>query len=234
VAAPTFVSATNPTLGTTTTAATINVPTTAADDILILVWVNGGATAAPTLTTGTFTLDTNWASIDSGTWTTGAGGCYWVRCTGDHSGTTQILTGLTNSCTAMLIRVSGCITTGSPIDNSTGASVAAADGSLTGFNTNVAETLVCLTAATDDNQTKSGFTKNAVAMSHLSLSTSSGGTDTGVGYADAEQAAAGATGNFAITEAAVTAEGKRLSAFSLLPIPPVPVIPDVVMAPVRL
>ncbi len=215
MAAPTFVSATAH-AGNPTTAATVTLPTTAANDILILSWVNGGATATPTLTTGTFAPA--WTLIDSGTWTTCAGGCHWARCTGNHSGQTVIVSGATNSCSAIVIQVSGALSTATPIDaNVSGASVAAANGSLTGFNTTVVDTLVCLAAATDDNQTKSNFTKNAVAMSNLSLAASSGGTDSGVGYANSSQAVSGATGNFAITEAAGTAEGKRLSGFALKP-----------------
>jgi hypothetical protein len=217
VAPPAFVSATAH-AGNPTTSATVTLPTTAADDILILSCVNAGATAALTLTTGTFSLDTTWASIDTGTWTTGWGGVYWVRCTGNHSGETQICSGATDSCSALVVRISGALTGASPIDaNVAGASVAATNGSLTGFNTTVDDTLVCLTAATDDNQAKSNFTKNAVAMSNLSLATSTGGGDSGVGYANSDQAAAGSTGNFAITEAAGTAQGKRLSAFAIKP-----------------
>ena len=225
MAAPAFVSATTHT-GNPTTSATVTLPTTAADDILILVAVNAGATATPTLTTGTFSEDANWASIDSGTWTTGFGGVWWVRATGNHSGQTQIVSGTTDSCSALVIRISGALTSGSPIDaNVSGASVAAANGTLSAFTTTVDETLVCLTAATDDNQAKSNFTKNAVAMSNLSLATSTGGGDSGVGYANASQATAGTTGSFAITEAAGTAEGKRLSAFAIKPPAATPVLP---------
>jgi hypothetical protein len=64
-------------------------------------------------------------------------------------------------------------------------------------------------------------------MSNLSLATSTGGNDSGVGYANSTQLDAGATGNFAITEPAGTAQGKRLSGFSLKQ--PTPIIPELNM-----
>ena len=159
--APTFVQAHNGTAGATT-ASTCTLGTTAADDILVLSWVNGGATATPTLTTGTYSGGA-WTLIDSGTWATGAGGCHWSRCTGNHTGQTVIISGRTNSCSARVHRISGCITSGSPVDASTGTTLGVgAGGSLTGFNTTVADTLVCLSAAVDDNLSLSAFTKNAV------------------------------------------------------------------------
>lgn len=214
MAAPAFVSATAH-AGNPTTAPSITLPTTAANDILILVGVNAGATTA--ITPGGTYNGGAWTLIDGGTWTTGWGGCFWSRATGNHTG--QTVTGSTTDSGSMgVIRISGAVTVGSPIDiNVAGASVAATNGSLTGFNTTVADTLVVLTAATDDNQTKSAFTKNAVTMSNLSLAASTGGGDSGIGYANASQASTGATGNFAITEAAGTAQGKRLSGFAIIP-----------------
>lgn len=218
MAAPAFVSATghaaNP-----TTAPSVTLPTTAADDILILVGVNGGATTQ--ITPGGTYSGGAWTLIDGGTWTTGWGGCFWSRATGNHTGQT-VTASTTDSGSLLVVRVSGCVTSGTPVDVSGGASVAAANGSLSAITTTAVDTLVCLTAATDDNQTKSGFTKNAGAMSNLSLAASSGGADSGVGFAASSQATPGTTGAFAITEAAGTAEGKRLSAFALQPpVPPV-------------
>lgn len=228
MAAPAFVSATAQSAANATTAPSVTLPTTAADDILILVGVSGGATTQIT-PAGTYSGGA-WTLIDGGSWTTGWGGCFWSRATGNHTGQTVTATTV-DSGSLLVVRISGAITSGSPIDVATGASVAAANGTLSAITTTVADTLVCLTAATDDNQVKSNFTKNAVAMSNLSLATSSGGADSGVGYANSSQAATGTTGSFTITEAAGTAEGKRLSAFALKP-PLVPVLPKFV--PTRL
>lgn len=215
MAAPAWVSATAQSSGTATTAPSVTLPTTAANDVLILVRINGGGTAlaAPG---GTYN-GSAWASIDSGTWTTGAGGCMWSRCTGNHSG--QTVTAVTvDSGSLLVIRVSGCITTGTPLDvNKSGATVAAgANGTLVGFNTTAVDTLVCLTVAVDDNQALTNFTKNAVAMGNLSTSASSGGADSGNGWAGSAQASPGATGDFAFSINAGTNEGKRASGFALL------------------
>jgi hypothetical protein len=51
-----------------------------------------------------------------------------------------------------------------------------------------------------------------------------------VWFASSDQASAGSTGNFDITNAAGTAEGKRVAAFAIIPPAVVPVIPEVVMA----
>jgi hypothetical protein len=201
------------------TSSTITLPTTQADDILIWVWVNGGATGTPTFTTGTYNGGA-FTSIDSGTWTTGAGGVRWSRCTGDHSGQTLIVSGATNSCASKLAVVRGCLTGATPVDtNISGASNAPATNTLAAFNTTVAETLVCLTAAIDDNQAVSSPTKNGVAMNALADAPSSGGTDSLAHFSSLDQTATGTTGSFAITVNAGTSEGKRLSAFALKPQP---------------
>jgi hypothetical protein len=215
MAAPAFVSATAHS-GNPTTAPSVTLPTTAANDILILVGVNAGATTA--ITPGGTYNGGAWTSIDSGTWTTGWGGCFWSRATGNHSG--QTVTGsTTDSGSLLVVRISGATTVGSPIDiNVSGQAVGAIAGAPCGtFNTTVADALVCYCIAADDNQTITSPTKAGVAMSNLSTAASTGGNDSGVGYANAAQAATGATGNFAATNAAGTAQGKRTSAFAIIP-----------------
>jgi hypothetical protein len=217
MAAPAFVSATAH-AGNPTTSATVTLPTTAANDILIVTVNNGGANAAPTMTTGTFTGTL--AALGTGAgWTSGWGGVFWARCTGNHSGQTIIASGATDSCSLQVVRYSGCITTGNPYDTniSQGTVAAGANATLTAFTTTVAETLVVLSFSIDDNQTVSSPTKNAVAMNNLSQASSTGGADSAVGTADLAQAAAGTTGNFAITVAAGTNQGKRMTAFALVP-----------------
>ena len=158
MAAPAFVSATAQT-GNATTAPSVTLPTTAANDILILVAVNGGANTA--ITPGGTYNGGAWTQIGGGGWTSGWGGNFWSRCTGDHSGQTVTYTS-TNSASALVVRISGAATIGSPIDVSTGATLGAvAGGALTGFTTTVADALVVYTGAVDDNQTISAPTKKA-------------------------------------------------------------------------
>jgi hypothetical protein len=202
-----------------TTSSTITLPTTQADDILIWVWVNGGATATPTFTTGTYNGGA-FTSIDAGTWTTGAGGVRWSRCTGNHSGQTLIASGTTNSAATKVAVVRGCLTSATPVDtNVSGASNNPATNTLAAFNTTVGETLVCLTVAVDDNQAITSPLKNAVAMNATTIGDSSGGTDSAAYFASLDQTATGTTGSFAFTVAAGTSEGKRVSAFALKPQP---------------
>jgi hypothetical protein len=215
-----WVSSTASTPTTSTTTCTVTLPTTAADDILIVTVNNGGANAAPTLTTGTFTLDTSLALIGSGGgWTTGWGGTYWVRCTGNHSGQTIILTGATDSCSMQVQRFSGCITTGNPYDtNISEATVAAgANCALAAFSTTVTNTLVCYAVSRDDNIAATTPTKGGAAMGNLLDATSSGGADSGSAMASLAQAGTGTTGAFSMTFAAGTNTGKRATAFALKP-----------------
>jgi hypothetical protein len=218
MAAPAWVSATAQSSGASATSATVNLPTTAANDILIVTAVNGGANAALTTTTGTYN-GSALAVIGSGGWTTGWGATYWTRCTGDHSGQTVIITGATNSCALLVQRFSGCTTSGNPYDtNISDASVAAgANCALAAFNTTVADTLVVYSIAVDDNQNTSAMTKGGAAMGNLSIASSTGGTDSHCASASLAQAATGTTGAFAATLAAGTNEGKRATAFALVP-----------------
>jgi hypothetical protein len=227
MAAPTWVSATAQGGGTVTTTCTVTLPTTAANDILIVTVINGGANAAPTLTTGTFSLDTSLALIGSGGgWTSGWGGTYWVRCSGNHSGETIILTGATDSCSMQVARYSGCITTGNPYDtNISEATVAAgANMALAAFNTTVTDTLVVLCNAVDDNLLSTLPTKGGVAMNNLATAASSGGADAHVASASLEQAGTGTTGAFAMTFGAGTNQGKRATAFALKPVTTTPAV----------
>jgi hypothetical protein len=220
--------------GTPTTSATLTLPTTAADDILILTVNNGGANAAPTLTTGTFTLDTSLALIGSGGgWATGWGGTYWVRCTGDHATQTIISSGNTDSCSMNVQRFSGCITTGNPYDtNISEATVASgANCALAAFNTTVANTLVVYAVSRDDNIAATTPTMGGAAMGNLLDATSTGGADSGSAMASLAQAGTGTTGAFSMTFAAGTNTGKRATAFALIPPVVVPDAPNIVMAP---
>lgn len=214
--APAFVSATAH-AGNPTTSATVTLPTTAANDILIVLANNGGANAAPTMTTGTFAPTLT--SIDSGGWTSGWGGVWWARCTGDHTGQTIIASGATDSASLQVVRFSGCATSGNPYDtNISGGTVAAgANATLAAFTTTVADTLVVLCCSIDDNLAISAPTKNAVAMNNLNAASSTGGADSGVASASLAQAVAGTTGSFAITVLAGTNQGKRMSGFALVP-----------------
>lgn len=208
--------------GNPTTAPAVTLGTTAADDILIAVVTTGSGSSGPTLG-GTYGGGA-WTSIDSGTWgaSDGAGAVYWSRCTGNHTGQTVTATTV-NSGSLAVERITGAATSGSPIAGSTGANTTLLDGSLTGFTSTADDCLICLAVMVDDNQAVSGQTMNGSAMTERFEAGSTGGLDSLVGLATITQTTAGATGDFAITNVAGTAQGKRLTAFAVKPVVLTPV-----------
>lgn len=202
-----------------TTACTVTLPATAANDILILQVINGGANAA--LTPGGTYNGSAWAAIGTNAgWTSGWGGLWWSRCTGNHATQTVAFTGATDSISAAVTLVTGAITTGNPYDTniSEETEAAGANVSLAAFDTTVANTLVFFTWSIDDNLLVSSPTKGGSAMGNLSSKVSSGGADSGVGNASLAQAGTGTTGAFAGTLTAGTNQGKLLKGFALKPV----------------
>jgi hypothetical protein len=189
--------------GNPTTSATITLGTTAANDILILTAVNGGATTALSSLTGTYSGGAWNATGLAAAMTASWGGSWWSRCTGNHSAQTVIVGTATDSISAMILPVSGCLSSASPMDTNTSATTLTANGlALSAFTTTVDETLVVYCGAWDDNIAPSAVTKNAVSMT-LAQFSSTGGADSGT------------TGAFAGTHA--SALSKRLMAFALKP-----------------
>jgi hypothetical protein len=185
--------------GNPTTSATATLGTTAANTILIAVAVNGGA----------------WSSIGAGAGTAQWGGVWWSRCTGNHSTQTVIAATATDSCSLIVIPVTGCLTGASPVDTNVSSANVTANGlGLAAFNTTVVDTLVMLGIAADDNIAITSPTKGGSAMA-ISTAASTGGADSIVGIANVSQAAAGTTGAFAGTHA--SALSKRLVGFALKP-----------------
>ena len=165
--------------------------------------------------------------VDAGGWTTGWGGVWWSRCNANHSAQTVILGTATDSCAALVTRVSGCITTGNPYDtNIASATVAAgANCALAAFDATLRpDGLVFYLVEIDDNLNTSAMTMGGAAMGNLNVGSSTGGADSHVAAASLRQAQAGTTGAFAATIAAGTNSGKRATAISLLP--PDGVVPD--------
>ncbi len=203
--------------GNPTTSASVTLPTTAANDILILVGVNGGATAA--LTPGGTYSGGAWTSIASNSGTAQWGGVWWSRATGNHSGQTVTVGTATDSSSALVTRISGALTSASPIDtNTSNTNIAATGGALTGFSTTVDNALVVYAGAADDNIAWSAETMGGTNMAERGDVTSTGGADSGVMLSTLEQATAGATGSFAATHA--SSLSKTLVAFALKPEPP--------------
>ena len=235
MAVPAWVSTTVHTGTAPTTTCTVTLGTTAANDILILQAVNGGANAALTVT-GTYitTGGRSWTDgstggvIGAGGWTSGWGGCWWSRANANHTGQTVILGTATDSISAAVTRVSGVITSGIPYESTfSQATVAAgANCALASFDTVLPDDLVLYLVCVDDNILSTSPTMNAVAMGNLTTAASSGGADAHVAVANLRKAQAGATGSFSVTFGAGTNQGKRATAIGLMTATP-GTVPDV-------
>lgn len=214
---PTFISSV-PTNGltaqTTTTAGSITLGTTAAWDILILVAVNGGATAA--LTTGGTYNGGAWASVQAAASTAAWGGTWWSRCTGDHTGQT-ITTGTATDSTALAAMViRGCRTGSSPISGTPAVAQHAVSGVPTPANfTAQIDDLIVYTLMADDNIGWSALACNLGSPTERIEVGSSGGADSLVGAATMPAPSTGLVGTWSGTHS--PALGKVGIAFALAP-----------------
>ena len=103
---------------TTTTSFSITLPTTAADDIIILEFCHrgtGNGTIGGTYTGPAFTLKHSQLFASS----TFSGKTYYSRATGNHSGQTVTGSSLTNSCAAIITIYRGCFRSGDPLSDAT-------------------------------------------------------------------------------------------------------------------
>jgi hypothetical protein len=210
--------------GNPTTTATITLPTTAADDILLLAAVNAGSTAVILpMVSGNYSGG-GWTGFNGAAMTASYAGFFWSRCTGDHSGQTIGIGTAVDSISAGLIVVRGAITTGSPIDTNTSSVTRTANGvTLAGFNTTVPETLAVFMGAGDNDTTFSAQTMNGAAMAERFDVASTGGADSQAFAATiAGPTSPGATGDFVATHA--TALSTRYTAFAIKP-PPAVLLP---------
>lgn len=194
MAAPAYRSAGLPTLNTTTTSVTITKPTgTISGDLLIACVTNGSANAAPP------TVPDGWALLVGQGGTTWWGGIYYLAAGGSEPAD-YTWSGFTDSCTGVMIAVSGADTS-SPFDGFTSApNVGTATPGCPGITTTVADTLIVGACAEDDNN---GLSTWACATDPTTLSEradfgSSGGADTNAGIATGTKTTAGATGAFSL------------------------------------
>lgn len=184
-----------------TTSFSITLPTTQADDILILEFTHrgtgNGTIGGTSITTGGLTWTLKKSQTYGGALFSGK--TYWTRATGNHSGQTVTGSGLTNSCAAIVTQYRGALASGDPLADATVVGEENASGN---------ETQAQITTATD----KAWVVLVVVNSPDLAISTqactspgalteraerlSTGGTDTSISHASAEKATAGATGAF--------------------------------------
>jgi hypothetical protein len=194
VAAPAYRSAGLPTLNTTTTSVTITKPAgTVSGDLLIACVTNGSANAAPS------SVPSSWNLLVGQGGTTWWGGIYYLVAGGSEPAD-YTWSGFTDSCTGVMIAVSGA-DPASPFDGFTAApNVGTATPGSASITTTVADTLIVGACAEDDNN---GLSTWACATDPTTLTEradfgSSGGADTGAGIATGTKATAGATGAFSL------------------------------------
>src|SRR3990167_21899 len=133
---------------TTTTSFSIALPTTAADDILILEFAHrgtgNGTIGGTSVTTGGLT----WTLKHSQLFASSAfsGKTYWTRATGNHSGQTVTGSSLTNSCAAIVTQYRWALASGDPLADATivGEQNASGNETQAQITTNTAGAEVCL------------------------------------------------------------------------------------------
>lgn len=104
-----------------TTSFSITLPTTVANDILILEFTHRGTGNGTIGGTSVTTDGLTWALKHSQLYASSAfsGKTYWTRATGDHATRTVTGSSLTNSCAAILTVYRGCVTASDPLADAT-------------------------------------------------------------------------------------------------------------------
>jgi hypothetical protein len=203
---PTPVSYVNNALGgtTTTTSFSITLPTTAADDIIVLEYTHrgtGDATLGGTYSGPAFTEkhDQQYAT------STFSGKTLWSRATGNHSGQTVTGSGLTNSCAAIVTVYRDALTSGDPLVDATIVGEQNASGNATQAEITTASDgamVVLVVANSPDLAISAQACTSPGALTERAEVLSTGGTDTSIAHASAVKTTAGATGAFTWTQTA--------------------------------
>jgi hypothetical protein len=183
---------------TTTTSLSITLPTTQADDIIILEFTHrgtGNGTIGGTYTGPALALKHSQLFATS----TFSGKTYWSRATGNHAGETVTVTGLTNSCAGVVTVYRGALTSGDPLSDATivGEQNASGDETQAAITTTTnAAWVVLVVANSPDVAVTSQTAGGNPALAARAEVLSTGGTDSSISHASAEKATAGATGSF--------------------------------------
>lgn len=188
---------------TTTTSFSITLPTTTANDILILEFAHrgtgDGTIGGTSVTTGglTWTLKHSQPFASS----TFSGKTYWARATTNHAGQTVTGSGLINSCAAILTRYSGVDTGADPLGDATivGEQNASGDEAQAAITTATDGAYVVLVVVNSPDFAISAQSASLTLVERAEL-LSTGGTDTSVAHASGVLATAGSSGTFSWTQ----------------------------------
>lgn len=206
---------------TTTTSFSITLPTTQANDIIILEYTHRGTADATLGGTSISTGGLTWTEKHDQLYATStfSGKTVWTRATGNHSGQTITGSGLTNACAAIVTVYRGVITSGDPLADATvvGNQNASGDTTNTQITTTTAGAWVVLVVANSpDLAISAQSTTSPGALTERAEVLSTGGTDASIAHASAELATAGATGSFTWTQ---TAAASGSWAYAMTPQP---------------
>lgn len=171
--------------GNPTTAPTITFGTTAANDILLAAFTNGGSDADPTISGTTISTGgltwTKVLSVGGGALTDMNGSVWWARATGNHTGQT-VIAATTNSGAAVGAQVVGAMSNGTPTEVVASVLNASGVNALVGAAPSVDQTLLLLFLFTDDNIASDTVTATGTPTPYGEVqdAASSGGVDTAV------------------------------------------------------
>lgn len=183
--------------GNPTTSFTITLPATQAGDVICLDFTHRGTAD------GTFggTFSGTFAKKHEQAYAAAAfsGLTYWARCTGDHSGETIDVAGLTNASAGVATIYRGAKASGDPL----AAAVIVGEENASGNETQAQITtlvngawVVLVVANSPDVAVTSPACTSPGALGIRAEKLSTGGTDASIMHASAEKATAGATGAF--------------------------------------
>lgn len=180
----------------TTTSFSITFPATQAGDVAVLEFTHRG-TADGTIA-GTFAE--TWTKKHERLYASSAfgGQTYTATCTGNHSGETVSVSGLTNSCAGILTIYRGA-DTADPLGAATIVGEENASGNETQAQITTTENgafVVLVVANSPDVAVTSPACTSPGALTIRAEKLNAGGTDTSIVHASAEKATAGATGAF--------------------------------------
>lgn len=186
-----------------TTSFSITLPTTAADDILILEFAHRGTGDGTIGGTSVSTGGLTWTLKHSQPFASSAfsGKTYWARATTNHAGQTVTGSGLTNSCAAILTRYSGVDTGADPLGDATivGEQNASGNEAQAAITTATNGAYVVLVVVNSPDFAISNQSASLTLVERAEL-LSTGGTDTSVAHASGELATAGSSGTFSWTQ----------------------------------
>lgn len=183
--------------GQNTTTFTIVLPVTQAGDIIIVEFTHrgtGNGTWTGTYTGPSFTQKHKQLFATSAF----SGQTWWSRATGNHSGQTVIVSGLTNSCAGVCAVYRGALSSGDPLSDATVVGEENASGNETQaqITTATAGAWVVLLVSNSPDFDVSAQACTSPTLVERVEKLSSGGTDTSTSHASGEKASAGATGAF--------------------------------------